>query len=78
MSLTKISLAGNNWSLVSDISAGDGKIANIFTVHGGHGVVFALGIGQWTILCCVLSKQYGPIENVTIICLPAVWLEEQG
>ncbi len=24
-----------------------------------------------------IDKQEGPIENETIICLPAVWLEEQ-
>ncbi len=38
MSLTKLSLAGNNLkeSLISDIPAGDGKIANLFLQSRGR------------------------------------------
>ncbi len=41
MSLTKLSLAGNNLNLVSDIPAGDGKTANLFlTVRPTGGLSF--------------------------------------
>jgi hypothetical protein len=70
MSLTKLSLAGNNLSLVSDIPAGEGKIANLFLQCGETAMSIPLGdIFSYQHFCAGYLLVLISSVNMAIVCV---------